>query len=157
MKADLERLRTENRQICAERDALVKEMMKELEHLGGLEKELVEKILGEMPKVDMLVKEALEVSFKNIEKIAQISQKMEAKGRVATRETTHAYDEDIEMEFKFLDKKHETLAQLNAAISDKLQRIQDFQNKVNNVVKIEKEMEELLGRMETLDLEKQKE
>ena len=51
-------------------------MMKELEHLGGLEKDLVEKILGEMPKVDMLVKEALEVSFKNIEKIAQISQKM---------------------------------------------------------------------------------
>ena len=156
VKADLERLRTENRQICAERDALVKEMMKELEHLGGLEKELAEKILGEMPKVDMLVIEALEISFKNIEKIAQISQKMEAKGRAATRETIDAYDEDIEMEFKFLDKKHETLAQLNAAISDKLQRIQDFQNKVNNVVKIEKEMEELLGRMETLDLEKQK-
>ena len=150
MKADLERLRTENRQICAERDALVKEMMKELEHLGGLEKELAEKILGEMPKVDMLVIEALEVSFKNIEKIAQISQKMEAKGRAATRETIDAYDEDIEMEFKFLDKKHETLAKLNAAISDKLQRIQDFQNKVNNVVKIEKEMEELLGRMETM-------
>ena len=147
VKADLERLRAENERLCAERDALVKEMMKELEHLGGLEKELAEKILGEMPKVDMLVIEALEVSFKNIEKIAQISQKIEAK----------AYDEDIEMEFKFLDKKHETLAQLNAAISDKLQRIQDFQNKVNNVVKIEKEMEELLGRMETLDLEKQKE
>ena len=158
VKADLERLRTENRQLYAERDALVKEMMKELEHLGGLEKELAEKILGEMLKVDMLVKEALEVSFNShIDKIAQISQKMEAKGRAATRETIDAYDEDIEMEFKFLDKKHETLAQLNAAISDKLQRIQDFQNKVNNVVKIEKEMEELLGRMETLDLEKQKE
>ena len=105
----------------------------------------------------MLVIEALEVSFKNIEKIAQISQKMEVKGRAATRETIDAYDEDIEMEFKFLDKKHETLAQLNAAISDKLQRIQEFQNRVNHAVKIEKEMERLLGRMETLDLEKQKE
>ena len=60
------------------------------------------------------------------------------------------------MEFKFLDKKHETLAQIIAAISDKLQRIQEFQNKVNHVVKIENEMEKLLGRMETLDLEKQK-
>ena len=106
--------------------------MKELEHLGGLEKELAEKILGEMLKADMLVKEALKVSFKNIEKIAQISQKIEAK----------AYD----------GMEHETLAQINAAISDKLQRIQELQNRVNHIAKIEKEMEKLLGRMGTLDL-----
>ena len=144
VEADLERLRAENGGLCGERDALVKEMMTELKLLGGLEKELGKEILGEMLKADMLVKEALEVSFQNsdIDKIAQISQKIEAK----------AYDEDIEMEFKFLDKKHETLAQINAAISDKLQRIQELQNRVNHIAKIEKEMEKLLGRMGTLDL-----
>ena len=108
--------------------------MKELEHLGGLENELGKEILGEMLKADMLVKEALEVSFQNsdIDKIAQISQKIEAK----------AYD----------GMEHETLAQINAAISDKLQMIQELQNRVNHIAKIEKEMEKLLGRMGTLDL-----
>ena len=148
LESELETAEEDRRKLLATHELVDKHMKKELELLGGLENELGKEILGEMLKADMLVKEALEVSFQNsdIDKIAQISQKIGAK----------AYDEDIEMEFKFLDKKHETLAQINAAISDKLQRIQEFQNKVNHVVKIENEMEKLLGRMDTLDLEKQK-
>ena len=147
LESELETAEEDRRKLLATHELVDKHMKKKLEHLGGLENELGREILGEMLKVDMLVKEALKVIFKNIDKIAQISQKIETK----------AYDEDIEMEFKFLDKKHETLAQINATISDKLQRIQEFQNRVNHVVKIEKEMEKLLGWMETLDLEKQKE
>ena len=148
LESELETAEEDQRRLLAQHELVDKEMMKQLELLGGLEKELGKEILGEMLKADMLVKEALEVSFQNsdIDKIAQISQKIGAK----------AYDEDIEMKFKFLDKKHETLAQIIAAISDKLQRIQDFQKKVNHVVKIENEMEKLLGRMVTLDLEREK-
>ena len=77
LESELETAEEDRRKLLATHELVDKHMKKELERLGGLENELGKEILGEMLKVDMLVKKALEVSFQNFQnKIVQISHKL---------------------------------------------------------------------------------
>ena len=67
LESELETAEEDRRKLLAKHEQVDKQIKKELERLGGLENELGKEILGEMLKADMLVKEALEVSFKNID------------------------------------------------------------------------------------------
>ena len=78
LESELQTGKEDQRRLLAQHELVDKEMMKELELLGGLENEFGKEILSEMLKADMLVKEALMVSFQiHIDNIAQISQKIE--------------------------------------------------------------------------------
>ena len=125
-ESGLERVKAE---IGRTLDSVVAELeMAKLEELG---KELCEKILNKTVEIDMLIKEGLEISTKNLDKIAQTGEDIRAREKTIKENLgkIEAIDKDIEKGFEAMD----------------------------NVVKIGKDREMLRERIEALrDLNIQK-